>query len=66
MGNIIEVLYKYEINYQSRRWDLKYLHLGVPTVAQWVKNPTSVCEDGGSIPGLNQWVEVMVFPQASV
>ena len=25
--------------------------LGVPTVAQWVKNPTSVHEDVGSIPG---------------
>ena len=25
---------------------------GIPTVAQWVKNPTSLCEDVGPIPGL--------------
>ena len=32
-------------------------HLGVPTVAQQVKNPTSICEDLRSIPGLTQWVK---------
>ena len=31
--------------------------LGVPTVAQWVKNPTSIQEDEGSIPGPAQGVE---------
>ena len=30
--------------------------MGVPGVAQWVKNPTSVREDAGSIPGLTRWV----------
>ena len=29
----------------------------VPTVAQWVKSPTSIQEDVGSIPALAQWVE---------
>ena len=30
----------------------KLFHLGVPLVAQQVKNPTSIRENVGSIPGL--------------
>ena len=35
----------------------KNIFLSVPIVAQWVKNLTSIQEDGGSIPGLAQWVQ---------
>jgi len=31
-------------------------------MAQQVTNPTSVHEDGGSIPGLTQWVKDSVLP----
>ena len=30
---------------------------GVPVVAWWVKNPTSIHEDAGCIPGVTQWVK---------
>ena len=36
---------------------LENLNIGVPTVAQSVKNPTSIHEDVGLIPGLDQWVK---------
>ena len=39
---------------------------GVPTVAQWIKNPTSIHEEAGSIPGLTQWVKDPARPQAAV
>ena len=37
---------------------------GVPIVVQWVKNPTSIHEDVGSIPGHIQWVKDLVLPKA--
>ena len=36
--------------------------LGVPIVAQWLGNPTSIREDAGSIPGLAQWVGDPALP----
>ena len=38
--------------------------LGVPVLAQYVKDLTLSPEDVGSIPGLTHWVKVLVLPQA--
>ena len=38
----------------------------VPFVDQQVKNPTSIHEDVGSIPGLTQWVKDPALLQAAV
>ena len=44
----------------------KKTYIGVPTVAQQVKNPTSIQEDAGSIPGLAQWIKDLALLQAMV
>ena len=40
----------------------KKIDMGVPVLAQWVLNPTSIHEDAGSIPGLDQWVKDLALP----
>ena len=41
----------------------KILHFsGAPVVAQWIKNPTSIHEDAGLIPGLAQRVKDPELP----
>ena len=45
---------------------IQKLTQGVPVVTQWVKNPTSIHEDSGSIPCLSQWVKDLALPQAAV
>ena len=44
--------------------DIKHISLGVPIVAEWVKNLTSIHEDVGLIPHLIHWVKDLALMQA--
>ena len=43
-------------------YQLKFIYLGVPVLAQLLTNPTSIHEDTGVIPGLAQWFKDLVLP----
>ena len=45
---------------------VKIRYLGVPVVAQEVKNLTDILEDVGSVPGLTWWVKDPAFSSCSV
>ena len=48
--------------FEDSRCKLLHLEWGVPVVAQQVKNPISMPEDAGLIPGLTQWVKDPALP----
>ena len=53
---------------ESSNWSQKVTRregMGVPVVAQQVKNSTSILEDAGSISGLSQWIKDLVLPQGA-
>ena len=41
---------------------IKKLICGVPLMAWWLMNLTSIYGDEGSVPGLVQWVDYLALP----
>ena len=50
----------------KRQKKKKFQILRVPIVAQQLRKPTSIQEDGDLIPGLSQWVKALELPRAVV
>ena len=47
---------------KTKSCSIEHLDVGAPLVSKQVKNPGSIYEVLGSIPGLNQWVQDRVLP----
>ena len=45
--------------------NFKITEVGNPNVGQRVKDPCSLYEDAGLIPGLSHWVKDLALPQAT-
>ena len=54
------------LNFFIQKLCLRDPNPGVPIMAQWVKNLTSIHKDVGLIPGLTQWIKDLELPQAAV